>query len=734
MLGLGFDGTPSTGSNALKGTRDVAHGGMKGGKDSAMLGLGFDGTPSTGSNALKGNREVAHGGMKGGKGSAMIGTSTDNTPSAGSVARQNARAFKGTTSMQGGSGFGPDFKFLTHDEKLLAEREHDGEEGGWHQTTKVVFGDGDIKKSIFKTNGGDVAQMHDFRGGKASSAKSKGKSWMPVNTKMGGSNASSASKMKSTFVVEPVLTVEEVRSFKFRQLDKINAKVDWKAAGGQKSSGAEGLFARAPLLAHEPYVDPSKRVGSVRNTPSTTKVRIHSRGGSRAPSPSSPPIPTFDNAKSPPAERKLYYSAATTPRTLGPKNVPGRIQQALAKHKVERAAEYGSPSAAKSKVKRANNTKLDTSVTPLEFNKLVAALEQSRDYFYKVTELADAFVVQTDSLRKAVTEQRSMTALCEKSKRAAAKANKLLTRPKTFARKTTGTVALFEYRELMSVLKTVELATRRANEIREHILQAQCKQQYAPYGIRPSVLIAFIPPKTTLGVDIKLYDAAFGCRVCAVDPESPGKDLRVGCALLEIGGEFLVDLKAKDVKTVIAKQSYEAIVTYLTVNDVNPLSGGGEAAVEIEAEFDEEDDESMMVPRKMPVRLGPEPDPLPRPGFAVPSLPTRLPLGTEKSSPSGYRQYKYDWEASAANGHHKALELRREQLLRNSSLADNPDLMEEWLALLLARNTAERNEVAGAGGSDTAARRAEDPPAAHDKSPPKKKVGWFNKLSQRFRV
>ena len=151
--------------------------------------------------------------------------------------------------------------------------------------------------------------------------------------------------------------------------------------------------------------------------------------------------------------------------TLGPKNVPGRIQQALVKHKEDRAAELGIPSSSvsrggvsaslgsvKPKIKRVSS-KPDVAVTPQEYNRLVATLEQSRDYFNKVTDLSDALAFHTSSSRKSGAEQRVMMELCEKSKRSALKATKLLARPKTFARKTTGNVAMFEYREMISVIK-----------------------------------------------------------------------------------------------------------------------------------------------------------------------------------------------------------------------------------------------------------------------------------------
>jgi hypothetical protein len=699
LVPLGMDSTPSGGSNALKGNRDVAAEGRDGWSakgQSSMKGIGIDTTPSAGSNTLKTPRDLNHNyGWKDGKKTTMVGLGIDTTPTS---RQHHPRDFEGSTGMAGGRGFGADFDVGVVRRGELGSPEFDddtSENDAWRSGTHVddVMSENLLKeKPIFVESVGDVSKVHNFREDEPNTRSKASKSWRPVGTNL---TTFKTPTPNTEFVVKPVLTTEEVRSFKFRQLEKMHSKIDWNFAVEKPTGNGNGLFQSTPLLEREPYVDPNRRNGPLRPAAPTQRT---SPGAAKG------------NAKrknwisSPPPQRKHVNEKAEVVPEKGAKLPPNKngtfgIQAALKRREEERGA--GEPAAGATepetltKPPRSVKPRAETlSLTIAAYNKSVVELAAERDYLVQVLELADQLVDDTrDSRGGAFVHE--VQELTEKSRTSTQKAHKLLCRPKTFARKAAGTVLpLFEYRELAGTRKAVREAVVNANRIRQYVLEGEAKAKYAQFGIEPRISVVYIPDKTPLGVEVRVTDdAAFGVRIGKIQEESAAavqEDMQPGCALLEIDGEFLVDLSKEEIQHIIDAQRAESIITYLPFADVRPL--GEVPGMEEDDRYSNGNDQR-----------GPEPDEL-------------------LSSPS--HQGKYRWQITSPDQEY-LLESRREELLRESSLAEEPELMEEWLALLVARK-----QLLGDGPSAGEEVPAPQAPAKEAKKSRFSLSGLFSKLKR----
>jgi len=198
-----------------------------------------------------------------------------------------------------------------------------------------------------------------------------------------------------------------------------------------------------------------------------------------------------------------------------------------------------------------------------------------------------------------------------------------------------------------------------------------------------------------LGITVNVQTDAFSVRVSSIVPGSPATqhpDLDPGSALLDIFGEFVMDCTQEEVEKVIAQDGQEVLITYVAAKDINravlnpeespvrpvykeqpgDLPGSPEAIKlvldQLEADADAETAEG-------PTFTPGEPTPPGSPTF---------------SAHAGAMPGTYSWQSTDDTP--GAVEARRQELLSDDGLTTDPDKMEEWLALLMARN----NEVEAA--------------------------------------
>ena len=797
MRSLGLDTSPSRGRNT-ESSRSIRNSFNTSGSSAQAMGL--DTTPSRGNISSKMPRDISHYGADGSgwdrAQSSLVPLEIDTTRTEHARHHRDFDVYDDDWNIEGhehdptlvdtergantaangpvpfstsGTGLAPlsiDTTPSSGSNEMYFSRDFDHEED-WRYSSKNEGGQLRSTKSLtnnmFGPSNGCASASHDFR------TLSTSKPWRPQTRPHAHKGLDQDA---NTFIVAPVLTTEEVRNFKFRELDRHASSDDWRPS--MQKFSKSGLFAPAPLLAREPYIDPARRTKSVRDLPPTKLT------ASKAPT--------------------------RTPR-LDP---TGGIATSLNKRKAKEAANATGASSLKI-------------ISAAEYNGMVTNLVVLRTTFNATVAKLNEALNEDEG---AEHEDAKGAEMIKSSKHLLRLSQKILNKNKNFAKKT-GAIQLFEYRELSKDTNEIKDTIRVLNTHRLVLLKTRAALMYSPFGIEdPDVVIVQLHEGKPLGLTVSVSpDLAFGLRITEIDRTSwladrCCGDVQEGDALLEVSGMFVMDSSLDEVCSILARQEGEAVLTFIKkdyvskVNDretqgllvppsptrtqihdakllhwqrvLDSKAGGGLNNSRIDL-ADGEDDSDDSPPGSSEEyyrhsgdksatddrQLGPEPELLSpavtpnrtpmstphtspwRSPLSAPRTPWedtapayQLPFAAGHVSPFASRirgldrdtgpehvyqvpgdasveddvanmltagavlngkstaagKAKYDWEVGPDC--RERLEARREELLHNDHLTGEPALMEEWLAVLLARSEYEGGDEELRGGPTNVAKSA----------------------------
>lgn len=252
-----------------------------------------------------------------------------------------------------------------------------------------------------------------------------------------------------------------------------------------------------------------------------------------------------------------------------------------------------------------------------------------------------------------------------------------------------------------------------------YFLYLQAAQVYSPHRLTPNAVILDVPPNMHLGIEICVDEMAFGVRIAQIENDSIASgcdDLHVGAAILEISNHFVMESTLEEINAIIekSKDEEEISIVYLAQDEVSALDRATRKA------WDMPSRESRTNTLKAINHAANSNSPKHRQtSESCGGSGTPLDHTKDESEPSTLSPTLYDWEMGPNK--REKLEARREELLKNDSLTADPGLMEEWLALLLARNTDD--------SSDDSENFDEN---NQQKSRNRKRNKWYSKIGKGF--
>ena len=442
------------------------------------------------------------------------------------------------------------------------------------------------------------------------------------------------------FVVEPVLTTEEVRSFKFRDLDKMHTSKDWKPAAGKATKN--GLFGMPDRLERDPYVDPARRLSPLRNG-----KMVRNTAGYKA--------AVIQKLISPCKTTAVMPNAPSKPLGRPSRNftTKGRIGDALRKHDEERVT------------KKVLAGGANTLVQSREYNELLRSFLEHRKLFVAAENLLDAAIQEREAAIAQLAEEETDGVVLEpaapvRRTKTVMTAKRIAKSNKYFAKKT-GAVRMSEYKDLQDAMATLIKAVGDYRKERASTIAYRSRILYAVHGFKPHVCIVPVGTDRRIGIQIQKNVSSVGFSISHIgEAAHAATEMHTGDLIIELNGTFVLDSSYEEIRAAFAQTGAEATFVLVRADELRRL---GESAAEEDA------------------------------GDAQPAMPVEDCTATSAASnaePSRVRPSDedastapYAWQSGLNSW--QTMEKRREALLCDTHLTSDAALMEEWLELLQAR-------------------------------------------------